>query len=142
MGKKPDNPWLAENIQDFSFFNCPECNFKSKEENSFQDHAVKNHPLSSVFFCKNSQREGEKSNNSNDLVVKEDTKSSKKVYNCTFCDFETKHEAGSTLKGVCTIGGKVFSRNLQFTLFFDNFRAKCFKLLKSVHNATIPLSSS
>ena len=24
------NPWLVENIQTFSFLNCPECTFKSK----------------------------------------------------------------------------------------------------------------
>ena len=118
MGKKPDNPWLAENIQDFSFLNCPECNFKSKEENPFQDHAVKNHPLSSVFFCKIFQKEDEKSNNSEDSVLKEDIKRPKKVYKCTFCDFETKHEAGSTLKGVCTIGGKSNFKKCKIYLIF------------------------
>ena len=50
MEKLLENPWLVEKIQDFSFLNCPECNFKTKEENSFQNHALKNHPLSSVFF--------------------------------------------------------------------------------------------
>ena len=45
-----DNPWLVENVQEFSFLNCPECGFKVKEENLFQDHAVKNHSLSSVLF--------------------------------------------------------------------------------------------
>ena len=44
------NPWLVENVQAFSFLNCPECGFKVKEENLFQDHAVKNHSLSSVLF--------------------------------------------------------------------------------------------
>ena len=54
-----ENPWLVENFQAFSFLNCPECNFKSKENIPFKSHAVKNHPLSSVFFmsdsCQNSQ---------------------------------------------------------------------------------------
>ena len=44
------NPWLVENIQEFSFLNCPECAFKAKEENVFQDHAVKNHSMSHIFF--------------------------------------------------------------------------------------------
>ena len=44
------NPWLVENVQAFSFLNCPECGFKVKEENLFQDHAVKNHSMSSVLF--------------------------------------------------------------------------------------------
>ena len=51
------NPWLVRNIQAFSFFNCPECTFKVKEENLFQDHAVKNHSLSSVLFGANIKTE-------------------------------------------------------------------------------------
>ena len=49
------NPWLVENIQEFLFLNCPECAFKSKEENIFQDHAVKNHSLSHIFFGQDSE---------------------------------------------------------------------------------------
>ena len=48
-----NNPWLVENIQEFSFLNCPECVFKVKEEDIFQDHAVKHHSLSSVLFGAN-----------------------------------------------------------------------------------------
>ena len=44
------NPWKADNLQPFWYLNCPECTFKVKEENLFQDHAVKKHPLSSVLF--------------------------------------------------------------------------------------------
>ena len=44
------NPWLVENIDEFNFLCCPECAYKSKDENSFQSHAVENHPKSSVFF--------------------------------------------------------------------------------------------
>ena len=46
------NPWNVESIDEFSYFNCPECTFHSKEKTYFQDHATRNHPLSSVFFCK------------------------------------------------------------------------------------------
>ena len=46
----PDNPWLIENIQKFLFLNCPECEFKTKKENSFQDHAVERHPSSFALF--------------------------------------------------------------------------------------------
>ena len=35
--------------------NCPECAFKAKEENVFQDHAVKNHSLSHIFFGQSSE---------------------------------------------------------------------------------------
>ena len=40
------NPWLVEDIDAFSFLNCPECNFKDL----FENHAVGNHPLSCMLF--------------------------------------------------------------------------------------------
>ena len=46
------NPWLVESIQAFSFLNCPECDFRSKEENLFAYHAAKHHPLSTAFYEK------------------------------------------------------------------------------------------
>ena len=45
-----DNPWVVDNLKDFWFMNCPECIYKTKTENSFQDHAFENHPLSFVLF--------------------------------------------------------------------------------------------
>ena len=51
------NPWLVENIQAFSFLNCPECAFKVKEVGIFQDHAVRNHSQSSVLFGPNVKSE-------------------------------------------------------------------------------------
>ena len=44
------NPWQVDNIQEFYFLKCPECDFVHKEESDFQNHAVENHPLSVVFF--------------------------------------------------------------------------------------------
>ena len=44
------NPWQVEGIQAFSYLNCPECTFKTKEEPYFQHHAIQNHPLSFVLF--------------------------------------------------------------------------------------------
>ena len=44
------NPWQVESIEAFYSFLCPECGFNSKEGTFFQDHAIKNHPLSSVLF--------------------------------------------------------------------------------------------
>ena len=51
------NPWLVENIQEFSFLNCPECAFKVKDEDKFQDHAVRNHSQSSALFGQNPKSE-------------------------------------------------------------------------------------
>ena len=49
------NPWNVGSINEFSYFNCPECTFHTKEDKNFQDHATRNHPLSSVLFCKGSK---------------------------------------------------------------------------------------
>ena len=49
-----NNPWEVESIQDFYFLRCPECDFDTKEENSFEKHATENHPSSIAFFDKNS----------------------------------------------------------------------------------------
>ena len=38
------NPWLVENLTDFNFLNCPECNYKSKNDQAFLQHAMKHHP--------------------------------------------------------------------------------------------------
>ena len=49
---KSINPWSVDSIQDFYIIKCPECEFNTgiKEENSFQNHAVENHPMSFAFF--------------------------------------------------------------------------------------------
>ena len=44
------NPWQVDNIQEFYFLKCPECDFMHKEKSDFQNHAVENHPLSVTFF--------------------------------------------------------------------------------------------
>ena len=79
------NPWLVESIQDFYFLKCPECEYDTKEEYSFQDHAVENHPLSFVFFMKS-----EPANIDNVLDVsilpKEQVHERKKRKPCPYCD--------------------------------------------------------
>ena len=44
------NPWQVDSIEAFSCLKCPECNFYSRDENYFKDHAMANHPCSVVFF--------------------------------------------------------------------------------------------
>ena len=46
------NPWQVDSIQEFSFLKCPECAFDSKEEDTFENHAIENHPLSYILFVK------------------------------------------------------------------------------------------
>ena len=45
-----ENPWLVGSIQSFLFLNCPECDFKTRKKNFFQNHAHHMHPLSKVLF--------------------------------------------------------------------------------------------
>ena len=44
------NPWQVDSIWDFSYLHCPECNFNSKEEQVFKNHAIGTHALSLVLF--------------------------------------------------------------------------------------------
>ena len=46
------NPWNVSSIDEFSYLNCPECDFHTKEKKNFQDHATRNHPLSAILFSK------------------------------------------------------------------------------------------
>jgi hypothetical protein len=47
------HPWMVESIEAFSFYCCPECTFRSKEENFFEAHALQNHDLSRYLFQDN-----------------------------------------------------------------------------------------
>ena len=62
------NPWHVESIQAFYWLKCPECPFDTKEENHFEIHASKNHPLSSVYFGQKHQNEHE----TNSAMIKEE----------------------------------------------------------------------
>ena len=43
-----NNPWLVTNLDTFLYYNCPECDMKTKEYDSFYDHAIQNHPNSKI----------------------------------------------------------------------------------------------
>ena len=51
------NPWMVNSVHDFWFLKCPECSFDSKEEESFQAHALEEHPLSFTLFGKTVKEE-------------------------------------------------------------------------------------
>ena len=44
------NPWKVDSLEAFACLKCPECTYFSREEINFKNHAIKRHPLSSVFF--------------------------------------------------------------------------------------------
>ena len=44
------NPWDVTALSEFSYYCCPECVYKSKDDTDFQTHAVINHPQARSFF--------------------------------------------------------------------------------------------
>ena len=52
-----NNPWNVESLQAFLYLKCPQCVFDTKEKDSFQNHAIENHPLSIVLFGKTLKEE-------------------------------------------------------------------------------------
>ena len=52
-----NNPWNVESLQAFLCLKCPQCVFDTKEKDSFQNHAIENHPLSTVLFAKKFKEE-------------------------------------------------------------------------------------
>lgn len=49
-GKMTFNPWNVDSLEAFTFFCCPECDYKSRTSRSFEGHALKNHPMSYTYF--------------------------------------------------------------------------------------------
>jgi hypothetical protein len=43
MSQDSFNPWDVDEITAFSYFCCPECDFRSNGAPTFKDHAVENH---------------------------------------------------------------------------------------------------
>ena len=46
---------MVESIEAFSFYCCPECTFRSKEENFFEAYSLQNHDSSRYFFQENAE---------------------------------------------------------------------------------------
>ena len=47
-----ENPWDVSNIQEFLFYNCPECDIRLKDGKMFMQHALENHELSKLYLNK------------------------------------------------------------------------------------------
>ena len=48
--KVDKTPWSTQNIEDFLYYCCPECDVKDKFQDSFIQHALANHPDSRENF--------------------------------------------------------------------------------------------
>ena len=45
-----DNPWAVENIDEFLYFCCPECDVKNQSEDLFLIHALDHHPKAKEYI--------------------------------------------------------------------------------------------
>ena len=48
---KQENPWNVSNIQEFLYYNCPECDTKERDSEVFIQHALDNHEMSKSWIC-------------------------------------------------------------------------------------------
>ena len=84
------NPWYADSVQDFTFICCPECVYRTKEEQSFQAHAISFHPQSYVFFDKEDHNDHNDYYDSDKPEVKEEPSEDLKQENIEItCDPDT-----------------------------------------------------
>ena len=104
------NPWQVDSIEAFSCFKCPQCTFYCREEIYFQNHAMADHPLSSVLFGKfeenNFQSEEESNVNEallledferkdlNDTDIRTSTKIPKNEHSEQALNYDVEHEEG------------------------------------------------
>ena len=51
------NPWNVSSLEDFHFYNCPECELKYASKEQFIGHAVINHPKAHEFIPTLTQRQ-------------------------------------------------------------------------------------
>ena len=118
MDKMGDhNPWAVENIEAFSFYCCPECDFKSKQGGSFRRHALECHNKAKSFFimsndqtsnAKNECMEVEKESEFQDEIengIEDFTECEARVKEDSLCESEGKefvrldeHKAKSLIK--------------------------------------------
>ena len=44
------NPWAVNQLEDFLYFCCPECDVKRRDSVSFIKHAITEHPYSKIYL--------------------------------------------------------------------------------------------
>ena len=68
------NPWVVENIEEFNFYCCPECDFKSKYGEHFERHALESHNRAKSFFIMINDKKCESNtSNKSEARVKDDS---------------------------------------------------------------------
>ena len=73
------NPWAVGNIEVFSFYCCPECDFKSKNRDHFKRHALESHLKAKSFFIKSINKKTEKTTSIKCIQVKTDSEHQNRI---------------------------------------------------------------
>ena len=72
---KNNNPWSVNNLKDFQFYCCPECDIKEKYLETFLQHALNEHDKAKETLPKiivKAEFEDEEENNVNDIHTESD----------------------------------------------------------------------
>ena len=72
--ERSNNPWEVENVEDFLYFCCPECDVKNHSRDHFLKHAFDQHPKSKEYLEKwaHSIKDELKEENNQNKFVKDD----------------------------------------------------------------------
>ena len=100
MGHK--NPWAVETIEAFSFYCCPECDFKSKKEDRFKRHAMESHNKSKVFFIM-TKSENNTNNDSTEVETEPESQDENEDSMEDFIETLVKEESISEFEGEETV---------------------------------------
>ena len=50
--KMENNPWDVTTVDEFLFYNCPECEVKTKDADAFMSHAIESHELAKQYMSR------------------------------------------------------------------------------------------
>ena len=80
--ERSNNPWEVENVEDFLYFCCPECDVKNHSRDHFLKHAFDQHPKSKEYLEKwaySIKDELKEENNQNKFIKDDEMERSMKV---------------------------------------------------------------
>ena len=79
--ERSNNPWEVENVEDFLYFCCPECDVKNHSRDHFLKHAFDQHPKSKEYLEKwaySIKDELKEENNQNEFIKDDELEQSLK----------------------------------------------------------------
>ena len=99
------SPWDVTSVEAFLYYNCPECEVKSKDVNSFMSHAIEHHEIARYYVSQYDQEPMEDNEALHDIkpeielhedeYIEEqplfddmDYEPEVKIHKCDICEFE------------------------------------------------------